>query len=108
MSEHELTPPESTERPPMSDLIGEIRSARQLLREEESRTHDAAIELQNCKQRERKARGELDALLDALEGGERCPLLPEAAAGNGLDSTPTAEASTAPLQGRGKAKGGVP
>ena len=74
MSEHELTPPESTERPPMSDLIGEIRSARQLLREEESRTHDAAIELQNCKQRERKARGELDALLDALEGGDavRC------------------------------------
>ena len=60
----------------MSDLIGEIRSARQLLREEESRTHDAAIELQNCKQRERKARGELDALLDALEGGEALSAAP--------------------------------
>lgn len=52
-----------------ADLITEIKTARQLLREEEERTHDAAIELQNCKSRERKARGELDAILDALESG---------------------------------------
>jgi hypothetical protein len=97
------------------DLIGEIKTARQLLREEENRTHDAAIELQNCKQRERKARQALDELLDALEGGERYPLFRTEAAhpaargpGNGLASTPTAEAGTAPpLQGRGK-KGATP
>jgi hypothetical protein len=86
------------------DLIAEIKTARQLLRAEESRTHDAAIELQNCKQRERKARQELDSLLDALEQGSdsRYPLFTEAACGNGI-STPTAAAGTAPpLRGRRK------
>jgi hypothetical protein len=92
-----------------NDLIAEIRAARALLRQEEERTHDAAIELQNCKSRERKARGELDALLDALESGadSRYPLDLEAPADNGLATPPTTEASTAPLQGRGK-KGAVP
>ena len=62
-----------------SDLISEIRAARALLRSEEERTHEAALMLQNCKQRERKARNELDALLDALESGQdaRYPLFVE-------------------------------
>lgn len=63
---------------PDHDLIAEIRSARQILRQEEERTHDAAIELQNSRKREKLARAELDALLDVLEKGAdpRYPLFP--------------------------------
>ncbi len=96
----------------MSDLIADIRAARAFLRAEEERTTSAAIELRNCKDRERKARGELDALLDALESGvdPRYPLFPEQppADGNGQASAPTA-IDAAPLRGRGKrARGGKP
>jgi hypothetical protein len=77
-----------------TDLIAEIRSARARLRSEENRTHDAAIELQNCKRREKQAKGELDALLDELESGQsRYPLpgfdpleIPEPEGGNGAKS----------------------
>jgi len=63
-----------------SDLVSEIRTARQLLRDEEDRTTTAAIELQNCKRREKAARAELDhrlrlelpgILLWAMEGRRR-------------------------------------
>ena len=72
----------------MSNLIDEIRTARALLRTEENRTHEAAIELRNCKDRERKARTELDRLLDELETGQSRYTLPgfdrpEAPSGNG-------------------------
>ncbi len=81
-----------------NELITQIRAARQLLRQEEERTHDAAVELQNCRKREKSARGELDALLDTLEKGvdPRYPLFPEQpqangqAAGNGRILTPEA------------------
>ena len=63
-------------RPPMSDLFAEIRTARQTLRCEENRTHEAAIELRNCKDREKKAKKELDALLDELETGQSRYTLP--------------------------------
>lgn len=91
-----------------TDLIAEIKTARQLLREEENRTHEAAIELRNCKDRERKARNELDALLDALESGQdgRYPLFPEAApTGNGQAAPARTEP---PLAGRRRGKGVVP
>jgi hypothetical protein len=53
-----------------AQLLAALRSARALLREEENRTHEAAIELRNCKEREKKAKVELDRLLDELETGE--------------------------------------
>jgi hypothetical protein len=60
----------------MSDLIQDIRTARAVLRAAEDTTTSTAIELQQCKKREKAARAELDALLDALESGEdeRYPL----------------------------------
>lgn len=53
-----------------AEVLAAIRSARALLREEENRTHQAGIELRNCKEREKKAKLELDRLLDELETGE--------------------------------------
>ncbi len=103
----------------MSDtLIAQIRAARQLLRQEEERTHDAAVELQNCRKREKSARGELDALLDTLEKGvdSRYPLFPEQpqANGNGQAAGGQVVPATAadetpvriepPLRGRGRRK----
>ncbi len=77
----------------MSMLIDEIKTARRLLRDEESRTHEAAIELQNCNRREKKAKAELDVLLDELETGRSpYPLFEPKADGNGepaaADTTP--------------------
>ena len=57
----------------MSSLIDEIRTAR--LASEEARTHEAAIELRNCKDREQMARTGLTAL-DELETGESRYTLP--------------------------------
>ena len=50
------------------------------LRRTEDETTEAAVRLRTCKEVERKARQELDALLDALESGQdsRYPLFPEA------------------------------
>ena len=53
-----------------AQLLAALRSARARLREEENRTHQAGIELRNCKEREKKAKVELDRLLDELESGE--------------------------------------
>ena len=85
----------------MSNLIDEIRTARQTLRSEENRTTEAAIELRNCKERERQARAELDALLDALEAGRdtRYPLFPAEVSGNGEPSVPTRADETDPASG---------
>lgn len=60
----------------MPSLIDEIRTARALLRDEENRTTKAAIELRNCRDREKKAKVELDRLLDELETGESRYTLP--------------------------------
>jgi len=86
-----------------TDLIAEIRTARALLRDEEVRTHGAAIELQNCRQREKKAKVELDRLLDELETGESRYTLPgfdrlevSDSGGNG-QHTPLAAAGEAPI-----------
>ena len=80
----------------MPDLIAQIRAARAVLRAEEGRTHDAAVELRNCKDREKRAKLELDALLDELETGRsRYPLLEDAREAAGPPS-PAAD------DGRGK------
>jgi hypothetical protein len=60
----------------MSNLIDEIRSAREELRRQEAETSEAGHTLAVCKDRQRKARKELDKLLDELETGvSRYPLL---------------------------------
>ncbi len=68
-----------------TELIADIKAARQILRQEQERTHDAAVELQSCRKREKTALAELEALLDALESGvdPRYPLFPEQPAENG-------------------------
>jgi len=90
-----------------TDLISEIRAARALLRDEENRTHEAAIELRNCKDREKKAKVELDRLLDELETGVSRYTLPgfdrldiPAAAGNGQHTPPADEAPIRRVKGR--------
>jgi len=79
----------------MSNLIDEIRAAREELRRQETETSEAGYTLSMCKQRQNKARKELDKLLDELETGvSRYPLLgfdrlvlgAEPAAGNGQAS----------------------
>jgi len=60
----------------MSNLIDEIRAAREELRRQEAETSEAGHTLAMCKERQRKARKELDKLLDELETGvSRYPLL---------------------------------
>jgi len=59
----------------MSNLIDEIRAAREELRRQEAETSEAGHTLSMCKERQRKARKELDKLLDELETGvSRYPL----------------------------------
>ena len=85
------------------NLIEEIRSARCVLRTEENRTHEAAIELRNCKEREKRAKGELDALLDELETGQSRYPLPGFDRMEIPDPTPD-PAVAAPANGRGRKK----
>jgi len=73
----------------MSNLIDEIRAAREELRRQEAETSEAGYTLSMCKERQRKARKELDKLLDELETGvSRYPLLGfdrlEVPSGNGI------------------------
>ncbi len=59
----------------MSNLIDEIRAAREALRRLESETSEAGYKLRMCKEREKIGRRELDTLLDELETGQsRYPL----------------------------------
>ena len=60
----------------MSNLIDEIRAAREALRRQEAETSESASRLRLCKDRERKARKGLDALLDELETGQSLYPLP--------------------------------
>ena len=88
----------------MSNLIDEIRVAHAELRRTEDETTEAAVRLRTCKEVERKARQELDALLDALENNGvdgRYPLFPEAepaAAGNGQAPPAESEADRQPVR----------
>ena len=77
-----------------TDLISEIRAARESLRRLESETSEAGYKLRMCKEREKQGRKELDTLLDELETGEsryplpgfdrlEVPAATEAADGNG-------------------------
>ena len=59
----------------MSNLIDEIRAAREAFRRLESETSEAGYKLRMCKERLKNGRKELDALLDELETGQsRYPL----------------------------------
>ena len=58
------------------DLIQEIRRARENLRHLEAQAAEAGFNLRMAKEREKKARGELDQLLDELETGESRYTLP--------------------------------
>jgi hypothetical protein len=59
-----------------TDLINEIRRAREALRFHENKTSEAGFTLRMCKEQEKKARGELDLLLDELETGQSRYTLP--------------------------------
>jgi hypothetical protein len=58
------------------DLIQEIRRAREALRHQENKTSEAGFTLRMAKEQEKKARAELDQLLDELETGESRYTLP--------------------------------
>jgi len=73
-----------------AQVLAAIRSARARLREEENRTHEAAIELRNCKEREKKAKVELDRLLDELETGVPTQPQPGLDRPEAADPTPSA------------------
>jgi hypothetical protein len=60
----------------MSDLIDEIRAARQVLRQRDVEASDAGFTLRACKEQQKKARAELDKLLDELETGQSRYSLP--------------------------------
>lgn len=83
----------------MSNLIDEIRAAREELRRQEAETSEAGHTLSMCKERQRRARKELDKLLDELETGvSRYPLLGfdrlEIPSGNGIPVAVAPAAST--------------
>lgn len=95
------------------NLISEIASAREAVIRLEAETSEAGHRLSLSREKLRKARGELDTLLQELVSGKsRYPLpgfdpIPAAAAGNG-QASPTAAGTAAPLRGRRKAKGATP
>jgi hypothetical protein len=97
-------------------IIKEVAEAHARLRRLEDELLALRSQLRPAKKRIAAARAELDALITELASGQSSlPLFRTEAAhpaargpGNGLASTPTAEAGTAPpLQGRGK-KGATP
>ena len=57
-------------------IIDEIRRAREALRHEENRAAEAGFNLRMAREREKKARAELDQLLDELETGQSRYTLP--------------------------------
>jgi hypothetical protein len=59
-----------------TDLIAEIRRAREAVRYQEAKTSEAGFTLRMAKEQEKKARAELDQLLDELETGESRYTLP--------------------------------
>ena len=59
-----------------TDLISEIRRARENLRHQEAKAAEAGFTLRMCKEAEKKARAELDQLLDELETGQSRYTLP--------------------------------
>jgi hypothetical protein len=75
-----------------AQLLAALRAARALLREEENRTHQAGIELRNCKEREKKAKVELDRLLDELESGQSTQPQPGPERPEAADPAPTDQA----------------
>lgn len=81
----------------MSTIIDEIAAAREAVIRLEEETSEAGHRLSLSREKLRKARGELDTLLQELVSGvSRYPLFPAEASGNGQP----AEASTAPPRGR--------
>ncbi len=90
----------------MSDLITEIAAARESVIRLEEETSEAGHRLSLSREKLRKARGELDTLLQELVSGvSRYPL-------PGFDPIPAAANGQAvpepPLRGRRKAKGVAP
>ena len=74
-------------------LIDEISLARDAVTRLEAETSDAGHKLRLSKEKLRKSRQELDALLVELVSGEsRYPLFPAETAGNGQASAPPAAA----------------
>jgi hypothetical protein len=96
----------------MSDLVAEIRTAREAVTKLEAETSESGHRLRLSKEKLRKARGELDVLLQELCTGQSRYTLPGfdqvVPAGNGdgqipptvADQTPVRPSLDPPLRGR--------
>ncbi len=92
----------------MSDLITEIAAARESVIRLESETSEAGHRLSLSREKLRKARGELDTLLQELVSGKSRYPLPGFDRLNLGDAAGNGQADETPARGRRKAKGATP